>query len=944
VLDRLISELDYNESPEQTAEHIRQIIEHGQDRFETRHRHKDGHPIDIEVSTYYQPDGNGGRFYAFLRDISRRKQAENALRESESRYRTLIANLPGIAYRCAMDADWTMAVFSGEVESLTGYPASDFLDKHRSFASIIHPDDVAMVEQAIRSRVSQKIGFEIEYRLCHAHGHTVIVHENGQGIYDENGELLWLDGFIWDITERTRTEQALIKSEERYRAVVEDQTELISRLRADGTLIFANEIYCRFFGKSEKELIGKTWHPVAFPEDRPEIEAKLGTLSPSNPVVIIENRVYSASGDVRWMQFVNRAFFNEAGQIAELQSVGRDITDKKKAEQALLAAKDFKRAILDAVSTQIAVLDQTGTIIEVNESWRRFAIENIGPNSQAIFSTDVGINYLDVCRAAQGAGAEGAQEAVKGIRAVLDGRLDAFTQEYPCHTSVNQRWFMMTVTPLDRTRSGVVVSHSDISAPRLLAEKLRDSETLLERAQTMAKIGSWELDIASSRLHWSDETNRIFGARANTPRTTTNFLACVHPDDREMVDRAWGAALDGAPYDIEHRILVDGETKWVHEQADIRFDCHGKPVCAYGFVQDIDARKQAELALRQSDARSRSILRAAPIGIGVIMDRIFLEVNEAMTTMTGYKTEELLGHSVRMLYPTQADYDYVGTEKYRQIEAHGIGSVETRWCKKNGEIMDVLLSSSPIVMKDLSQGLTFSALDITYSKQAEQDRLIHEASQRDALVRDVHHRIKNNLQGVIGLLRQHIANYPDTQAPIEAAITQVNTIAVIHGLQSRMPQNELRIRELLHEVNGAAAAMAMALPPPEIEDTLSGEVWLDSGAAVTIALIINELLQNALKHRDRADSRDTRVSLGGDSQHVSLHIWNPGGPLPHSFDLLTGQGCGTGLDLVRTLLPRRGAGLVLNNSDGGIEAVLVLTAPVIVDPGTLVNRRDQDDE
>jgi two-component sensor histidine kinase len=233
------------------------------------------------------------------------------------------------------------------------------------------------------------------------------------------------------------------------------------------------------------------------------------------------------------------------------------------------------------------------------------------------------------------------------------------------------------------------------------------------------------------------------------------------------------------------------------------------------------------------------------------------------------------------------------------------------------------------VEDDLAQGVTFTALDVTASKQAEQERLDHEASQRDALVREVHHRIKNNLQGVIGLLRQHITENPGIQPVLESAIAQVNTVAVIHGLQSRLPQQELQLRELLLEVSNAAAAMALVPHSPTIQDTQPDDVWLDSGATVTIALILNELIHNAFKHGRHADGTGVTITLSGDDKLTTVHISNPGDSWPGSLNLTTGTGCGTGLDLIRTLLPRHGAQLNLYEDGVMLHVELVLSAPVI---------------
>ena len=134
-----------------------------------------------------------------------------------------------------------------------------------------------------------------------------------------------------EIQARKRVEKALKESEERYRAVVEDQTEAISRFTPDGTITFVNDYYCRYFGKARQELIGSNWSPESAPDDIQRIEEKLCTLSPSNPVITQERRIYTHTGEERWMQFVNRGLFDATGRLLEIQSVGRDITDLKRA-------------------------------------------------------------------------------------------------------------------------------------------------------------------------------------------------------------------------------------------------------------------------------------------------------------------------------------------------------------------------------------------------------------------------------------------------------------------------------------------------------------------------------------------------------------------------------------------------------------------------------------
>jgi len=141
---------------------------------------------------------------------------------------------------------------------------------------------------------------------------------------------------------------------------------------------------------------------------------------------------------------------------------------------------------------------------------------------------------------------------------------------------------------------------------------------------------------------------------------------------------------------------------------------------------------ESELERLTMDRESflQAIFRAAPLGIGVVIERIFVQVNQHLCDMLGYRAEELLGKSARLIYPDEAEFDRVGKEKYAQIDQTGVGSIETRWRRKDGTIIDVLLSSSPIDPTDWKKGVTFTALDITTRKRMEERLRMAEAQYR----------------------------------------------------------------------------------------------------------------------------------------------------------------------------------------------------------------------
>jgi two-component system cell cycle sensor histidine kinase/response regulator CckA len=203
---------------------------------------------------------------------------------------------------------------------------------------------------------------------------------------------------------------------------------------------------------------------------------------------------------------------------------------------------------------------------------------------------------------------------------------------------------------------------------------------------------------------------------------------------------------------------------------------HGQPAILSVAV-DITERKKSEEALREGEQRLQSVFRSVPVGIGVVVNRVFQQVNQRVCDICGYSESELLGRSSRMLYPDDEEYERVGGVKYEQIRQKGIGTVETRWKRKDGTILRVLLSSSPIDMQDLQKGVTFTVLDITARHLLEEE--LRQAQKMESIGRlagGVAHDFNNMLNVILGHAGLMLEEIP-ADSPLRADLKEIHAAA-----------------------------------------------------------------------------------------------------------------------------------------------------------------------
>jgi PAS domain S-box-containing protein len=238
---------------------------------------------------------------------------------------------------------------------------------------------------------------------------------------------------------------------------------------------------------------------------------------------------------------------------------------------------------------------------------------------------------------------------------------------------------------------GMMIEH------RRAEESLLESEAMLNRAQEIAHLGSWHLDLRRNRLNWSDEVFRMFGVPPGSPLTYEAFLAMVHPEDLDHVKQAWSAALKGAPYDIEHRIIVRGQLRWVRERAKVEFDGKGNAIEGIGTVHDITERKLAEEELQRSADEIRDLYNNAPCGYHSLdKDGVVVRMNDTELSWLGYSRDEVVGKMKYRQLLTPQSFRIFEQSYPRFMSAGVIRDLEFRMVRKDGTTLPVLISATAI--------------------------------------------------------------------------------------------------------------------------------------------------------------------------------------------------------------------------------------------------------
>ena len=598
----------------------------------------------------------------------------------------------------------------------------------------------------------------------------------------------------------------------------------------------------------------------------------------------------------------------------------------------------------EAIDVMVAVLDREMNFLRVNRAWAAnfgatppdflgknyFALKP-DPETEAVFQTVIrtgkAVQHQPQCESVCNGAQDGFRSHRVSVNPVCDARghvvnlvLSAVdSEERACpYAALNSQCADSTSLSHGEARSHEVRIGSSLSRSEF-------TRAVLDTVGSMVIV----LDRCGRICLFNHACERLTGysAKEALGRPLWDFL--LAQEERDSVKAALDDLRDGTIPNRHENYWVtkEGSRRWIAFTNTTLRDARGEVEYIISTGLDMTERRMIDEALRQSEQQFR-LLAENIDGVFWLVSpdrRAVYYVSPAFEKIWGRPRADVYANPMTFLEGTpEEDRARILVHLAEQAsgEFNGPYDLEYRIRRADGKLR--WISSRYVPVRDES-GRIFRvagvSVDITERKQVEQERLQHERNQRNALVREVHHRIKNNLQGVVGLLRLHGSRQPQLTDALEVAVAQVTTMALVHGLQSKDDGGGILLCAMCDAIAAHLKGTFGAAARLTITRHSGVPFVIAENEAVSLALVINELMFNTLKHSTWTDSLEVGIDIDADGEGVVVRLRNPGSRLPDGLNVMRGTGVGTGLGLVRTLLPKDSS-VTLEAKNGWIETEL----------------------
>ncbi|MEJ7816766.1 MAG: PAS domain S-box protein, partial [Rubrobacter sp.] len=539
-------------------------------------------------------DGVPSQLFGVMVDITGRKRAEQTI-ERLARRNDLILDSAGEGI-IGLDRVGRTTLVNSAAARLTGFTPEELFGKplhgaihHHKPDGTSYPEAECPIYAALTDGEIHRVDREVFWRKD---GTGFPVEYTSTPMW-EGGEVTGAVVTFTDISERKKAEEALRRSEEHFRSIVRNASDIVTLYAADGTVRYASPALERVLGYDPRERVGALSFELIHPEDIVRArETFADILRRPNQPVSLEVRARHRDGSWRHIQAVGTNLLEDPS-VGAIVLNGRDVTERKEAEEALREAEERYRTLVEQIPAVSYIDRADGSDMPLYTSPQIEGMLGYTPKEwlagrlwpRRLHPED--------------------RERILAADERFEAEGERFDEEYRLLARDGSVVWVREQAVLVKGDAGQPLYwHGvlfDMTERKEAEEAVRRSEARLAEAQRLAHLGGWEWDVRTGRISWSDEVYRIYGlAPQEFVPSFERFMEVVHPDDRESLERIVNGALhEQKPYELEHRIVrPDGEVRVVHRQAEVVRGEGGEPLKVVGTVHDVTERKTLEGQLK----------------------------------------------------------------------------------------------------------------------------------------------------------------------------------------------------------------------------------------------------------------------------------------------------------------------------------------------------------